>query len=182
MSLLATIETLLPAFEKEQVRYALIGGFALQAYGIIRATVDIDWLILDDDRNTVRDIVEAAGWVIAFDSENAFTASPKDEASGTRIDILWARRKISRQMLADARSLVVPGLGREIRVVTPTDLAGLKIQAYCNQPEREFHELADIAELSKLPASQVNLKLLKSYFELFDKEEHFKNLFPNYES
>lgn len=181
MSLLATIETLLPAFEKEQVRYALIGDYALQAHGVFRMSTHIDWLIHSDDRYAVLDVVERAGWLIAFDSENAFTASPRDEAQGARIDILWAHRKISRHMLAGASPLPVPGLGQAIRVVTPTDLAGLKIQAYSNQPERQFQEFADILELSKLPASQLNLDLLKSYFALFDKEEHFTMLFPHYE-
>lgn len=44
MNIVGELEQVLAALEAAQVDYALCGGFALAAYGIVRATVDIDFL------------------------------------------------------------------------------------------------------------------------------------------
>ncbi len=45
MNFKLVLEKLLTAFEKHEVRYALIGGFALGAWGAPRGTVDIESLM-----------------------------------------------------------------------------------------------------------------------------------------
>jgi hypothetical protein len=40
-------ENLFSAFHKNNVRYGLIGGFAMGLYGYSRATTDIDFLLSD---------------------------------------------------------------------------------------------------------------------------------------
>jgi len=42
-------EKVISSFEKEDLQYGLIGGFALGVMGILRATMDIDILLLADD-------------------------------------------------------------------------------------------------------------------------------------
>ncbi len=44
----------LRAFEKENVRYVLIGGVALNLHGLIRATQDLDFLLSPDEENIER--------------------------------------------------------------------------------------------------------------------------------
>ena len=42
-------EKVISSFEKENLQYGLIGGFALGVMGILRSTMDIDILLLVDD-------------------------------------------------------------------------------------------------------------------------------------
>lgn len=64
------IEKLLTEFEKAKVSYALMGGFALGALGIPRATVDIDFLVLRDDMGKVSSIMGGMGYRCVYTSLN----------------------------------------------------------------------------------------------------------------
>lgn len=47
------MKKLLAAFEREGIRYALMGGFALGFWGVHRATIDIDFLVDRDDLDKI---------------------------------------------------------------------------------------------------------------------------------
>lgn len=44
-------------FNKEKVRYGLIGGFALGIWGVARSTIDLDFLVHRDDLNKIAKIM-----------------------------------------------------------------------------------------------------------------------------
>lgn len=121
--------------DRVNIRHALIGGFALAVHGISRATGDIDLLIDEDDReNLIRQLAPVGFTLRAQTAEILHFEGP------VRLDILMARRPVSRQMLARARaSSVLP-----IKCLEAEDLIGLKIQAYCNDRRRELQDKADI--------------------------------------
>ncbi len=48
------VRAVLAAFEREQVRYVLIGSMALAAQGLVRATRDIDFFVAPDGDNVER--------------------------------------------------------------------------------------------------------------------------------
>lgn len=47
------LEKLLSAFNEQNIRYALMGRFALGAWGVPRGTVDIDFLVHREDMEKV---------------------------------------------------------------------------------------------------------------------------------
>ena len=46
MDFIFVFEYVLKEFQKENIDFAIIGGFALQAHGLARATQDIDFLVV----------------------------------------------------------------------------------------------------------------------------------------
>lgn len=44
---------LIEAFEKNNVQYVLVGGFAVNYYGYLRATQDIDFLVMPSEENAL---------------------------------------------------------------------------------------------------------------------------------
>ena len=56
MNFKLVIEKLITAFKDAEIRYALIGGFALGLWGVPRATVDIDFLVNKDDMGKVNEL------------------------------------------------------------------------------------------------------------------------------
>ena len=52
------IKKTLSEFKKADIHYALIGGFALGMWGISRATVDVDFLVLNSDMDKVDGIMK----------------------------------------------------------------------------------------------------------------------------
>jgi hypothetical protein len=65
MDLYIELQSLLTALQRNQIDYALCGGFALAVYGIIRATEDIDVMILESTLPHVRQTVEPLGFRLA---------------------------------------------------------------------------------------------------------------------
>ena len=60
--LLKEADDILAAFEKENVRYALAGGFAVALYGHVRATRDMDYLCHPDDCGRASTILSHLGY------------------------------------------------------------------------------------------------------------------------
>jgi hypothetical protein len=50
------------AFEEQGIRYAVIGGFAMAFHNLIRATDDLDYLILTDDVEKAIALAKGAGF------------------------------------------------------------------------------------------------------------------------
>ena len=58
MDFKAVLSLIIKRFSKEQVRYALMGGFALGALGVPRATIDLDFLVYRDDLPKIDSIMK----------------------------------------------------------------------------------------------------------------------------
>ena len=63
MNLLAELEALLNAFRSAKIDYALCGGFALAACGIVRATEDIDLLVQEDKLPRISEMFARLGFL-----------------------------------------------------------------------------------------------------------------------
>lgn len=152
--------------DRAGIDHALIGGFALAVHGITRATGDIDLLV--DEKDKERLITELSGHEYTLRTS---TAEVLHLTGPARLDILLARRPISRGMLSRAKKTEVLA----IKCLDAEDLIGLKIQAYCNNPRRELQDKADIQFLIRhYPA--LDWDRVKSYAEAFDQWEEIQKL------
>ncbi|MCB0367733.1 MAG: hypothetical protein H6624_09470 [Bdellovibrionaceae bacterium] len=154
------------ALDKNSIRYALIGGFALAAHRIVRATVDIDLLVDGTDKALVKSSLEQAGFRVDCETTEVLHLSGPGQ-----LDILFANRHHSQQMLARAK----PINNFPVPVVDAEDLIGLKIQAYKNAPEREFQDKADIQSLMKT-CKGLDQNRIDEYARIFDELEFIQSL------
>lgn len=161
---------LLSAFEQEHISYALIGGFAVSLWGYQRATVDIDFLVDNNDMEKVRRIVEKMGYRCIHASENVSQFLSDDKKQGS-LDFLHAFRPASLQMLERAKLKTIFDGEQRIPVIIPEDLIGLKIQALNNDPSRALLDMADIEALMKIFGSALDWTRIEEYFKLFGRAE-----------
>ena len=162
-------------FHKEGVRYALIGGFALGALGVPRATIDLDFIVDSDDLNKIDRILKACGYNRVYESEDA-AQYISDMAVFGGIDFLLAHRSISRRMIEQALEKEL--FSRKLKVLRPEDVIGLKIQALSNDETRAAKEYLDIESLLGLYKKNLDWSLLEEYFTLFDlgsKYQEYRN-------
>ena len=169
------IDKLLTAFQDEDIRYALIGGFALGALGITRATVDIDFLVHRDDLDKVHTIMTGLGYDRAFHTDNVSQYLSADNLFG-EVDFLHAFREISVGMLQRAENKKIFGGTISIKVLKIEDLIGLKVQAIANDEARKPIDLADIKALIALRKTEIDWPLLENYFAMFGFQELLKDL------
>lgn len=160
-------------FKEENIDYALMGGFALGALGIPRATVDLDFLIFKEDLSKVDKILKENNYKCIYKSEEVSQYVSPIKLFG-EIDFLLAHRKISRQMLERANMLDIFGGEQKVRVLKPEDIIGLKLQSVANNPQRTNREYSDIESLLEYYGKNLDWQLLNEYFSLFEEEEKFR--------
>ena len=85
-------------FTEREVSYALIGGFALGALGVPRATMDLDFLVARDALQVVDEIMARRQYRLRYRSENV-SQFVSDLAPLGQVDFLHAFREISTAMI-----------------------------------------------------------------------------------
>jgi hypothetical protein len=161
---------LLAALEKDHVSYALIGGFAVSLWGYQRATVDMDFLVNNNDIGKVCRIVEAMGYRCIHASENVTQFVSDDKYLGN-LDFLHAFRPASLSMLDRAKRKAIFDGVESIPVIMPEDLIGLKVQAINNDPSRTSLDMTDIEALMRIFGKTLDWQRIEGYFELFEMQE-----------
>ena len=169
------LKALLMEFERHQIRYAAIGGFALGILGGPRATMDLDFLVHRDDSDKLHERLTALGYQRAVHTENVSQYSHPDSVWGS-VDFVHAFRKPSLAMLARARSYPVFGEKQKVNAADPEDIVGLKVQAMVNDPDRKPQESADIERLMNLFGSKLDWKRIQEYYDVFGLGEEAKQL------
>ncbi len=169
------LEKILSAFSKEQIHYALMGGFALGLWGVGRATVDIDILVKKDDMKKVDKIMEGLGYECKFRSENVSQYVSQLEIFG-EVDFLHAFREISLGMLQRAEERDAFNGAVKIKVLKPEDIIGLKLQAIKNNPSREKRNMTDIESLLFIHKNNIDWHLVEKYCRILEMDEFYKKL------
>jgi hypothetical protein len=177
MDLSKAIGLLALEFKARGINCALMGGYALGAYGVGRATLDLDLLVDAGDLPKLAEAMAALGYEKAYSSENVSQYVSRMAELG-EVDFIHAFRPAAAKMLQ--RAVPMPGLppGQELKVLRPEDIIGLKVQAIANNPERKHRDSADIEEL--LRAADVDWAAVKEYMELFNMGEYYRELKAKY--
>ncbi len=171
----SVLKLLIENFEKHQIRFALMGGFALHVAGFTRATQDIDFLIDREDLPKVKGLMFSFGYELLHESEDTTNFLGKLKELG-KVDFLHAHRSYAKAMLQRARDHEVFDGKFKIKVIVPEDLIGLKVQASSNDPERYHQDMADIEYVLKANKGRLNLDLVREYFELFHREKELEGI------
>ena len=162
--LVEQLKQALGAFTGCQTQPALIGGLALAAHQVVRATRDVDFLVDEADAAHVHTILLALGYRCLHRSEDAANYRRHDEG----LDLLYARRPIARRLLGEAKERDT-ALGT-LRVVSAEGLIGFKLQALVNDPGRT-RDLDDIRALLRAQRGRLNMTEVREYFALFRRED-----------
>ncbi|KRE86814.1 hypothetical protein ASG75_01150 [Rhodanobacter sp. Soil772] len=167
--LVEQIKQAVAAFTGCKTTPALIGGLALAAHQVVRATRDVDFLADADDADRLHEILLALGYRCVHRSEDAANYLREDEG----LDLLYAHRPTARRLLADAeeRSTAMGSL----RVISAEGLIGFKLQALVNNPSRT-RDLDDIRGLLRAQRGRLNMQEVQGYFALFDRQEMLDEL------
>ncbi len=164
---------LIEFFEKEQVQYALVGAFALMAYGYARATQDVDFIMRLTDRDKVIQFLENFGYETIYKSTGYSNHIHKMPQLG-RIDFIYIKGRTADLVFSNVKRLLILD-DISVPVVSPQHLIALKVFAMKNNPDRVFNEIADIKRLVQLTGIKPNE--VKGYFEKYGQLERYYEIF-----
>lgn len=162
-SLLEQIKEALVAFTRLRTPPALIGGLALAAHNVVRATRDVDFLVDAGDADRLHGLLLELGYHCVHRSADAANYLRGEDG----LDLLYAHRPIARQLLAAADVRDTP-MGR-LRVISAEGLVAFKLQGYVNDPTRT-RDLDDIRALLRTHDGTLDHAVLREYFQLFERE------------
>jgi len=158
------ISEALSMFARNGTEPALIGGLAVVAHQVVRATKDVDFLLEAEAADKVHSALLDLGYQCLYRSQDA-----ANYVRGTEgLDLLYAHRPLARRLLAQASERETP-MGR-LRVISVEGLIGFKLQGFVNDATRT-HDLDDIRALLKMHRTSLNMEELRGYFALFDKPD-----------
>lgn len=169
------LDTLAAFFEREGYRYAAIGAFGLHAYGLGRATLDLDLVTEDAAQPRLVSFLESLGYETLHRSPGYSTHLHPDPDLG-RVDLVYVGGETSR-LLFGGRGAILRLGGRTVPVPRPEHLAAMKIHAMKSDPSRTLQEMADIQFLLRLP--DIDEAEIRGYFErsgLLDRYLEIKRL------
>lgn len=173
------IKKLLTAFKEHDIRYALMGGMALGAWGVPRGTVDIDFLVSKDDMEKVDGIMRGLGYECKFRSENVSQYLSLLKIYG-EVDFLHAFRTHSLSILQRADKKQMFNGTVSVKVLKIEDLIGFKLQGMVNDESRKALDMSDIESLIAANKKNLDWDLIKEYFDLFNCDELFNELREKY--
>lgn len=174
------LKELISAFEKNNINYGLIGGFALGLYKVVRSTNDLDFLIDKKCRDFLKDFMKKNAYELIYESDNVIQFEHPTGVFGS-IDFLYAYRQPSLEMLKRIAKMKILNGMLEVNVLKPEDIIGLKVQAFINKPSRQISELEDIKRLIEVQGENMDWKIVKKHFDLFNQRGLFHKLKNDYE-
>lgn len=166
------LELLVEFFEKRQIDYALIGAFALQAYGYVRATADLDFIARSETRETIVAFLESLGYeTIAVAKGFSNHVHPLEKLG--RVDFVYVSGETAEEIFSSVRPMAALG-EKHLVVVKPEHLIALKVFAMKNDPSRTFREMADLEYLIRLKG--IDLEEVRRIFFHYGMEKRYEQL------
>jgi len=171
MNLKEVLRTLIDRFHRQKIDFALSGGLALSTKGIFRFTKDIDFVVYEESKEAIHQVMTELGYDKQdFSTEEIISYVSPLKVFG-QVDFLLARRKYTRAMMRRAMKIPISGGEFEVKTLLPEDLVGLKVQAISNDPQNRYLvDPPDIQRLLDLHSEKMDMNLVREYFRLFDKE------------
>jgi predicted nucleotidyltransferase len=172
MNLKEVLRTLISKFHEQKIDFILSGGLALSTMNIFRFTKDIDFLVFEDSRKKIHEIMTDLGYELQeFSSDEIISYLSPVKVFG-QVDFLLAKRKYTKAMMRRAHKKKVFDGEYEVKTILPEDLIGLKIQAIYNDPKNRYLiDAPDIQRLLALHEDKIDMQLVREYFKLFGKED-----------
>ncbi len=158
-------------FNQEHFDYAVIGAFALYAYGYTRATRDMDFITRIQYQDRIVGYLESLGFETLNRSEGFSNHLHLQDL--VRIDLVYVNAETADMIFGATQKKAVFD-DFELPVVSPEHLVALKLFAIYNDPSRKYKELADIKEILKL--ADVDNKTIRKYFKKYNLEAYYDEI------
>ncbi|OFV85909.1 MAG: hypothetical protein A2V74_04410 [Acidobacteria bacterium RBG_16_70_10] len=140
---------------------AVVGAFGLHAWGLQRATLDLDLVTHASAQTELLAHLEGLGYETLHASAGYSNHLHRDAALG-RVDVVYVTGETARRLFEGCRPLLELG-GRRLRVPRAEHIAAMKVQAMKNDRSRLLQDMADIGFL--LRRGDVDRDEVRLYFE-----------------
>ena len=171
MKVADTLRMICSQLGAHSIEHALIGAFALQAYGYARATRDIDFVVRSRDKAGVINLLESLGFDTIHSSESY--SNHIHPIDSLRVDFMYVDDTTGDRLLDASRQCSAFG-DTAVTVAAVPHLVAMKLFSARNNPDRQLRDLADVKEL--LRVSAIDKETLRSLVERYGVSEWMEML------
>jgi hypothetical protein len=139
----------------------VIGGVAMAAYGMLRTTVDLDFVVAASATDDLLRFMESRGYE-TLRAVGGYSNHRHPDPLWGRVDFMYVSGETADKLFANCRAGLGPR-GQAIPLPKPEHLAAMKALAIKNDPGRLFQDLADIRFLLALDG--VDRAEIRSYLD-----------------
>ena len=165
-------------FRERGMDYAVVGAFALRAFGIARATADLDLVVESSAQRPLLAFLEGLGYETLHVSPGYSNHVHPLGVLG-RVDFLYLGGNTAREVFKGATPRLTLK-GTCYPVPRPEHLAAMKVFAIHNAPERAPQDMADIAQLLRIPG--VDRDEIRGYFARHGMRDEFDRILEDAET
>jgi Uncharacterised nucleotidyltransferase len=140
----SVLQMLMEISAEHQIPVLVIGGHALQAYGVTRQTLDVDVLVSEAQAMAMDAALHHVGYSQVARSE-IFARYRHPSMVLADVDILYVDNETARKMSQQAQQSAVAETSCPVPALP--HLLGMKLHAIRTNPQREARDFADIVEL-----------------------------------
>ena len=140
--------------EAKQKQFVLIGGHAIQFYGLARQTGDIDLLVCRDEKSWWVETIERLKYQVGQNDDFFALFRPVDLGQWP-IDLMFLDQNTFKKIYANA-TIATVGVADNVRVISLRHLAALKIHALKrHQPHRHAKDYNDLLFILRDPRTDL---------------------------
>lgn len=166
--------------EQLGLKYLVIGGHAVNAYGTVRATVDVDLMVCRDDVEKWTDLLKAEGFKLKNDA-GTFRQFTPPYGIEWPLDVMAVNASTFQKLAGAARPL--PVLGITALVPSAEHLVALKLHALKHgRMERFDKDMGDVITLIKNAGIKVESPAFKEMVEQFGTAEIYERILKRLET
>lgn len=171
MSIKEQFKLLTDFFEQEGLDYAIIGAFALYAYGYTRATGDIDFITRIEYQQRIIDYLSSLGFE-TLNRSSGFS-NHLHPIGQIRIDLVYVGNETANIIFSSTKKKLLFEHFK-FPVVSPEHLVAMKLFAVQNDPGRKYREFADIKEI--IQRTDVDMDVLRDLFTKYGFKDYYDEL------
>ncbi|OGW84570.1 MAG: hypothetical protein A3C35_05165 [Omnitrophica bacterium RIFCSPHIGHO2_02_FULL_46_11] len=163
--------------KKTKVAYLLIGGFAVNSYGVTRQTLDVDFMITADDDAKVQAVLKANGYQ-EVQRQDVFVRFKSPRSEWMDLDFMFVDRQTLEAMVKEGNRVQIAG--HEFIVPSLMHLIALKLHSLKhNSKMREYKDMVDILRLIEINRIDVNNEDFKTLCVKYGSQELYDKIVEN---
>ncbi len=162
MSFQSVFHLLSDISRKTRVSFVLIGGFAVNYYKYTRQTVDVDFLIKEQNFQKILNLLEAAGYKVDYRQEVFARLISTESPLLMDIDFMFIDEETFAKIIKDSQKTSIAGC--EFTVPSLEHLIALKLHAVKYNPKlrlaKDIPDIINLIRINKLDAKSKKFKEL----------------------
>lgn len=160
--------------KEKDIPCVLIGGFAVNYYKVTRQTVDVDFLITEEDFEKILGVLHKHGLKVECRSE-VFVRCSAAEKYFMDLDFVFVEKDTLDKIIKESK---VANIGKQKFLVPSVEhLIALKLHAIKYNPrQREYKDLLDVIDLIKVNKVKVYTNSFKELCLKYGTEELYNKI------